>query len=490
MLLQEIKQGESKVLEFKVQLPTDSKKYVKTVIAFSNCLGGKIIIGVNNENNEVVGIDPDSDVFAMMDSIANAIADNCEPQIIPNIYPVTLEGKTVIVIEVVRGSLQPYYLKNVGKENGTYIRIGATSHPADSIYLSEMDLKKRNISFDSLPCEKFVVTDELVRKCCDMIYESKLAHEPQLVNRASIKRVQPQNLINWKLLIDENNKLTASNAFALVMQEDDTYFDNSRVQCAVFKGTNRAYFIDKKEYSGSIFELVESAYDFIIRHINVGLKIDGLYSSPDYEIDPFIIRELLNNAFHHRSYIDDSAIQVSIFDDRLEITSPGSIYNNLSIEQIISGRTSSRNKVLTRTFKEMGLIEEWGTGLQRVIEKCREINLPDPKFEDLDTAFRVTIYRFSNSLKMSEKMSELNNPLKVSEKMSEKLMRLNKKDYDKIITLVNHLRTHEFITSKEVIELTGLSSSTAKRILAKCVELNIIYSEGQTKNKKYYLIKE
>ena len=80
MLLQEIKQGESKILEFKEMLPSDSKKYVKTVIAFSNCLGGRIIIGVNNTNNEIVGIDPDLDVFTMMDNIANAIADNTSHQ--------------------------------------------------------------------------------------------------------------------------------------------------------------------------------------------------------------------------------------------------------------------------------------------------------------------------------------------------------------------------------------------------------------------------
>lgn len=503
MLLDEIKQGESKVLEFKEKLPSDSKKYVKTVIAFSNGAGGKLVIGVNNTNNEIVGIDPEEDVFELMDNIANAISDTCEPQIIPNIYPATVEGKTVIVIEVVRGSLQPYYLKSLGKENGTYIRIGATSHPAGNIYLSEMELKSKNITFDSLPCLKFDVTNEVVNKCCDMIYESKLDHAFDNESKAIIKKVKVQNLINWKLLIEENDQLVASNAFALVMQEDDTYFDNSRVQCAVFKGTTRAHFIDKKEYSGSVLELIELAYNFIIRHINVGLKIDGLYSSPDYEIDPFIIRELLNNAFHHRSYIDDGAIQVCIFDDRIEITSPGSIYNSLTIEQIINGRTSSRNKVLTRLFKEMGLIEEWGTGLQRVIERCREIGLSDPKFEDLDTAFRVSLIRgksLEKDGKMSESVSEKDNPLKkdgemselVSEKdnslkLSEKLANMDEKERNYVEVIIQHLSSNECITSKDVVELTNVSIATAKRILAKCVDLNILYSTGQTKNKKYYL---
>ena len=502
MLLDEIKQGESKVLEFKEKLPSDSKKYVKTVIAFSNGAGGKLIIGVNNANNEIVGINPEEDVFELMDNIANAISDTCEPQIIPNIYPATVEGKTVIVVEVVRGSLQPYYLKSLGKENGTYIRVGATSRLASNISLSEMELKSKNITFDSLPCLKFEVNDEVVNKCCDMIYESKLAHEPRLVNRAEIKKVRPQNLINWKLLIEENDQLVASNAFALVMQEDDTYFDNSRVQCAVFKGTTRAHFIDKKEYSGSVLELIELAYNFVIRHINVGLKIDGLYSSPDYEIDPFIIRELLNNAFHHRSYIDDGAIQVCIFDDRIEITSPGSIYNSLTIEQIINGRTSSRNKVLTRLFKEMGLIEEWGTGLQRVIERCREIGLSDPKFEDLDTAFRVSLIRGNsvkkqkmtelndNSVKIDGEMTELNDNSVKKEEMTELtnlINQLKEKDRDKVMLIFDYLNNNSSITSIEASSLLNVSESTCRRLLLKCESLGLLYSKGQTKNRKYYL---
>lgn len=482
MLLYEIKKGESKTLEFKERLPANAKNYLKTIVAFSNCLGGKLIIGVSDKNNQIVGIDMDIDIFTMMDDIANAIADNCEPQIIPNIYPVTIDKKTIIVIEVVKGSLQPYYIKSLGKDNGTYIRIGATSHPADVIYLSEMELKKRNISFDSLPCEKFIVTDELIDKCCNMIYESKMLYE----HSYQVKRITLENLINWKVLIEENNRLIASNAFAIMMQEDDTYFDNSRVQCGLFKGDTRSFFIDKKEYNGPIFKLIESAYDFIIRHINVGLNIDGLNSLPDYEIDPFIIREVLNNAFHHRSYIDDGAIQVSIFDNKLEITSPGSIYNNLSIEQIISGRTSSRNKILTRLFKEMGLIEEWGTGLQRIIDKCKETGLPDPKFEDMDTAFRVTIYRKNTVIK--EKMIEFNNnSVKNMTELMKQIENFNHKDQQKVILIYEYLKDHNFITSTIAQTLLNVSESTCRRILVRCEKANILKSSGNTKSRKYYL---
>lgn len=173
MLLDEIKQGESKVLEFKEQLPYNSKNYLKTIIAFSNGNGGKLIIGVRDKTGEIVGIPDYEDELLLIDKIANAIADACEPQIIPNIYPTPINGKTLIVIEVVAGILKPYFLKNTGKEDGTYIRIGTTSHPADRILLSELEYMRKNISFDALPCPNFPINEDIIEKMCKLIYLSK-----------------------------------------------------------------------------------------------------------------------------------------------------------------------------------------------------------------------------------------------------------------------------------------------------------------------------
>lgn len=322
--------------------------------------------------------------------------------------------------------------------------------------------------------------------------------------------------MNWKLIINENNQLIASNAFAIIMQEDDTYFDNSRVQCARFKGVNRAQFIDKKEFTGPIINLIEKTFNFIISHIHVGMKINGLYSCPNYEIDPYIIRELLDNAFHHRNYMDDSAIQVSIYDDRLEIVSPGSIFNNLSLTQILSGRTSSRNKVLTRFFKEMGLIEEWGSGLQRVIELCKQTGLPEPKFEDLDTAFRVTIYRNvshtnyqipATPLNIAETnsiFSEVNakgpyfaeaqpNLALIEKNLSKAILEdlfTNIKDIKRCLKLIHYLLNNASITIKEAMPLLELQDRSCRMFLKRCEKFGILNSIGSTTNMKYYLYQE
>ena len=108
MTIEEIIHGESKNIEFKAALPKESEKYTKTVIAFANTQGGKLVFGVDDKTRQVTGIGED-ELFRMMDSISNAISDSCEPQIVPNIEPQTVDGETVIVVTVAPGANRPYY---------------------------------------------------------------------------------------------------------------------------------------------------------------------------------------------------------------------------------------------------------------------------------------------------------------------------------------------------------------------------------------------
>ena len=112
--------GESKNIEYKVSLPDKSDKYMKTIVAFANTQGGKLIVGVDDKTHQIVGVENDV-LFQLMDGIANAVSDSCVPQIIPDIELQTVNGKTVIVVSVEAGKNRPYYLKSKGKDNGTYI---------------------------------------------------------------------------------------------------------------------------------------------------------------------------------------------------------------------------------------------------------------------------------------------------------------------------------------------------------------------------------
>lgn len=111
MAKEELFSGESKNIEYKVAVPDKSEKYMKTVVAFANTQGGRLIIGIDDQTHQVVGIDHES-LFPLMDALANAISDSCEPQIIPDIEPQTVDEKTVIVVSVEAGKNRPYYIKS------------------------------------------------------------------------------------------------------------------------------------------------------------------------------------------------------------------------------------------------------------------------------------------------------------------------------------------------------------------------------------------
>lgn len=117
MAKDELFSGESKNIEYKVVVPDKSEKYMKTVVAFANTQGGRLVIGIDDKTHQVVGVDNDS-LFQAMDALTNAISDSCEPQIIPDIGPQTVDGKTVIVITVEAGKNRPYYIKAQGKAKG------------------------------------------------------------------------------------------------------------------------------------------------------------------------------------------------------------------------------------------------------------------------------------------------------------------------------------------------------------------------------------
>ena len=159
MTIAEIFAGESKNVEFKEDLSEKSIKYMKSVVAFANGTGGKIIFGVADKTREVVGFGKE-DVFKKIDAIANAVSDSCEPAIIPDVTAQTIDGKTVIVLEVSEGRQRPYYIKALGRENGVYVRVAGTTRLADEYMMKELLFEGSNRHFDQGLCTGLSITDE------------------------------------------------------------------------------------------------------------------------------------------------------------------------------------------------------------------------------------------------------------------------------------------------------------------------------------------
>lgn len=316
MAMEEMFAGESKNIEYNQDVPANSEKYLKTIIAFANGNGGQLVFGIEDGTCKIIGI-PQDTVFATADRITNAIVDSVQPMADFEIKYQTIEGKTIIIVQVFPGMRRPYFFKVKGMMDGTYIRISGTTRKADEFVVRELIFQGENKSYDQTVPANQTVTKEEIEALCNTMHEYALSNCTSEAEKFQIKRVEEKNLIAWGLLVQREGKVFPTNGFLLLTKNP---FLEASIQCAVFKGTDRTVFLDRKEYHGPLFEEIDEAYSFVLRNIRMGAEIDGLYRKDIYELPITSIRELIANGVSHRSYLDPSKMQVAIFDDRLEVT--------------------------------------------------------------------------------------------------------------------------------------------------------------------------
>ena len=438
----EIESGETRTVEFKKELPQDSSKWIKTIVAFANGAGGKLLIGVSNKR-EIIGIPQDTDIFALRDKISDTISQMCEPQIMFDIYQEAVNDKVLVVVEVFPGNDTPYFIKSLGKENGTFIRLNATTRNADSTTLDELELRKKRRYYDELPMSELEVTDSDIKSLCE-----------DFSARAKTQ-ITKESLLNMHLIQKIENNLVATKAYAIFLGKHDYL---SRIQCARFKGIDRVHFIDKKDFDGPLLEQIDGAYKFVLEHINMAIEINGIVHDEIYELPIQAIRELIINAVIHRNYMMNSSVQVAVYDDRVEISSPGSLYGSLTLQEALSGRSSIRNKILASVCEKLNIIEGWGTGLKRIIDFCKERNVKAPEFLEIGDLLRVNFYRPSYSnIKQND---PINDP----------------------INLFDLIKQNPSGSYEDYAQKLNVSSATIKRKIAELKAEGKIVRKGSNKN--------
>ena len=498
MTIEEILAGESKNVEFKENLPEKSIKYMKSVVAFANGTGGKIIFGIADKTREVIGFDKE-DVFRKMDAIANAVSDSCEPAIIPDITLQTVDSKTIIVVEVSGGRQRPYYIKALGKEAGVYVRVAGTTRPADEYMIKELMFEGSNRYFDQALCTGLNVTDEDIDALCKAMKEQAIKNAHNEEQKASVKDVGRQQLRSWGVLIERDGKDYPSNAYAILTGCGGLHV---ATQCGVFKGTTKEVFVDRREYTGPIWEQIEEAFQFVLRNIHLGAAIVGLYRQDVYEIPPDAIRELIINAAVHRSYLDHGNIQVAIYDNRLEITSPGKLPMGQTLERMKEGYSQIRNEALAYAFSYMNLIEHWGSGIPRIIGKVKAAGLQEPEFIGGEVDLRINIYREqidnasgdNNIDKVPDSADAVPDSANMMPDSAGKVPDINQKMPDTIERLPDNEQERKiyqyvlengYITTSMVAELLEVKQRRARAILQDMVEGNYLRKEGAARSTIY-----
>lgn len=275
-------------------------------------------------------------------------------------------------------------------------------------------------------------------------------------------------MLSWGVLTEIQGEIFPTNAYALLTGKMHM---QPIIQCGLFKGTDRAYFVDRREFDGPIQGQVDAAYQYVLEKINMGMQIHGIYRQDVYELPTDSVRELIANAVAHRSYLEPGNIQVAIFDDRLEITSPGMLLNNVSIKKMKEGYSKPRNPAIANAFAYMKIIEKWGTGIPRVFQECKEYGLPEPALIDFDGDFRVNMYRRNNTNNDSDES--------INKSINESLSEFLNSD-EKII--IDMIKMNPQINQKTMVTQSGFSRSKIQRILKGLQEKKILCHEGARKN--------
>ena len=284
--------------------------------------------------------------------------------------------------------------------------------------------------------------------------------------------------IEYKITLPDKSEKYMKTVIAFALLTSD-YFEFSKTQCAVFKGTDRAVFLDKREFDGPIYTQIEEAVDFVLRNIRLGATIDGLVRKEKYELPPEAIREMIINAHCHRNLLEESCIQVAVYDDRLEVTSPGGLYNGLTYEEVLNGHSKIRNKGIANIFSQMGLVEAWGSGIKRIFNAAGEYGLEEPRIQEFDNMFRIELFREKQPIEENIEKQNKKTAIKNGDK------KVSKKTIQHYNTILEYMETDKEYSIKDFCELLHLKPSRTKELLKELSDN--IETIGNNKNRKYRL---
>ena len=454
-----IQQGESKTVEFKEILP-EGEKIAKSVIAFANTGGGRIFIGVRDDGT-IAGVDSNA-LMDIQDRVANIIYDSVAPNLLPEIYAVRSDNKMLLVIQVAPSNARPHYLRSIGMEKGSYIRLGATNRVADASMLHTLHLQRMNISYDEEVCPHELAD----KKRCNQL---KKILARVVVNKKSFSDIDLHNL---RLVRD----LSGVNYFTIGAAVLLGILPNAYINCARFAGETRVEFLDRKECTGDVFEQIEQAAKFLAFNLNLGARFEGLHRIDLPEIPPEAIREALVNATLHRDYaVLGRDIRVVVNDSTVEISSPGDFPGGALLDEVLRGRTEIRNRVLARVYISTDYFDQWGTGIARIMEECRKAGLPAPEIIEDGYTVKIKFIRPDANRTQSERKVNANANISIET------------DSEFTRKMLAHIDKNGYITRAETETLLNLGKTRTVHLLGKLVSEGAIEQIGSSRSTKYII---
>lgn len=433
---------ENRTTEFKREY-IDDIKY--TIVAFANTDGGKVYIGINN-NGDVVGV---QNVDDTMLRVTNMIRDTVRPDVtmFTDCYVEIMCERPIVVVNVQRGTARPYYIAGKGiRPEGVYVRQGASTVPTTEAGILHM-----------------------IKETSGDCYEDARSINQQLTFKKAESYFE-----KCALPFGEQQKRTLN-----IIGEDETYTNLGMLlsdQCvhtiklAVFDGSKRTVFRDRKELTGSLLAQLEDAYTYIDQFNRTRAEFQGLDRIDRRDYPEEALREALLNAITHRDYSFSGSTLISIFDDRIEFVTIGGIVRGLSVDDIMLGVSQLRNQKLANVFYRLKLIEAYGTGILKIKESYADCAVK-PQFEISNNAFKIIL-------------PNINYAGDRKEVAAFEISKGTDRAYRQEILL--HLAEKQgSIIRKDVEAILQVSQATAILILRDMVERGLLVKEGTGKQQKY-----
>ena len=443
--------AENKTTEFKREYIEDIKN---TIIAFANCEGGTLYIGVNDDGT-ACGVD---NVDGTMLRVTNAIRDAVRPDVTMFVECDNdlMDEKPIVRVTVQRGTARPYYLHGKGiRPEGVFVRQGASTVPATDAAILNMI---KETSGDSYEAARSLEQRLTFKKAADFFEKRKIEF-----GKAQMRTLH---------LIGDDDMYTN---LAFLLSEQCTH----QIKLAVFEGSKKSVFKDRRELSGSLLEQMEEAFNYIDRYNRTRAEFSGLDRMDMRDYPPEAIREALLNAIVHRDYSFSGATLISIFDDRIEFVTIGGLVKGITLDDVKLGVSVLRNQYLANIFYRLRLIEAYGTGILKINECYDEYDVK-PLIETTGNAFKITL---PNTNFYAEKQRVSPTP-KTSGSTS-----VAKKE-ERISTVLNLCNSKGSIVRADVEMALGVSQSTAILLLHELTDEGVLVKKGKTKNLRYYANKQ
>jgi len=376
-LMQTLAQGEDSSNQFKKDV-NNIDALAQELIAFSNTLGGKIFIGVDDDG-AVVGLSV-GDVHRINNLLSNAASQNVKPAVNPLTEIIMFDDKRILVIDVPKGINKPYQDKN----GVIWVKSGADKRKATAREeVQRLFQDSGMVHADITPANGLSVAD------LDMPYFRNFFQKRYSESLDDQTIPLDQTIANLNLGKDGNLNLTGALLFS---RSPSIYLPSFIVKAAVFPGekiTTESY-IDSRDMSGKIADVFQQTIGFILSNIRHVQGEQGINSVGQAEIPKIVWEELIANALVHRDYFISAPVRVFVFSNRIEIISPGHLPNNLTIANIKAGNSNTRNPVLASFANHILPYRGFGSGILRALEHYRDIDFIDDRDGNL---FKCVIQR-------------------------------------------------------------------------------------------------